>query len=502
MGWVVLTACAGVGVVVGWLVARGRHGGELHGLRASVERLRLERDRLAGAERQAEQRQAQAVRAETEAQLLRTRVVELEGERQRWHETGKALAALEARWAECVDALADRDALELELETARRELARSEASLEAERLRAMEHERELERFRELTRQEVQGNAQQLIDTQGRAMADDNQRAVAQLLEPMRERLLGLEQHLQQLSDRDGRDRAALLERLGMLAETQSRLHADAQALARALHGDTRAQGDWGELVLERLLDAAGLTEGREYELQIEHRDEEGHRKRPDAVIRLPGDKVVIVDAKCSLQAFVASTRAADEDEREADLDAHVSSVRAHVRLLAQKDYQHVVDGRSLDVVLLFVPNEAALHAALGRDPTLFEDAFRQRVVLCGPATLLATLQVVSHVWRSERQTLNAQRIAEEAGKMIDKLSGALEAFDELGDRLARAQTAFDQARSRLSTGRNSVSQIASRVVELGAPQNRTRRLESVQGRLGFSEADEALPAVHEKEGDW
>ena len=498
IGWGWLAATLTLGILVGALgavVARGRarRREELDALvgRAEVARLRAESAALTDAARRGE-------RAEALLEAARDRVAALERDQGLWLEGARRLAALEARWAAAGDDEARAAALTLELEAARLALARAEAALENERLRSMERERDEARARELAHREIHDAAQTLVQQQGQTMLEDNEKALRGLLDPMRERLAQLETQLGHQSEREGRDRAALLERLSWLAEAQSRLHADAQALTRALTSDHRAQGDWGELVLENLLEAAGLTEGREYELQVEHRDDDGLRRRPDVLVHLPQGRVVVIDAKCSLQAFVASTRATDDEERERDLLAHVAAVRAHVRLLSEKGYQRAAGGESLDVVFLFLPNEAALHAAISRDPTLFEDAFRQQVVVCGPSTLLATLQVVSHVWRSERQTLNAQRIADEAGKMIDKLAGALEAFDELGDRLTRAQTAFDQARSRLSTGRNSVSQIASRVVDLGAPQHRTRRLETVQQSLGFS----TDAAATEKDGDW
>lgn len=475
-GWglFVVVLAAGCGFLVARLLelrAQRHQQLELTTVRSLYERVKAERDALADAERNGSQHLARSVRAETELVLARQRIEALEeGQRN-------------------------------EVEQARR-LASAEMALEGERLRSMEREREFERSRESTRKEMKLLGQRLIEEQGQAMLDESQRSIEAMLEPVKERLKDFEARLQHSSEQDGRDRAALLERLRALGEAQTRLHADAEALARALTGEARAQGEWGELILESLLSTAGLTEGREYELQVDHLDAEGRRKRPDALIYLPGERVIVVDAKCPLQAFIASTRSSDDGEREVDLTAHVGAVRSHVRQLAAKDYQAVVHGRSLDIVLLFLPNEAAFHAAISRDPALYEDAFRQRVVLCSPTTLLATLQVVRHVWRSERQTLNAQRIADEAGKMIDKISGALEAFDELGDRLTRAHAAYDQARSRLSTGRNSVSQIASRVVDLGAAQSRPARLEAVQQRLGIAGEEAELPDAHEKGGDW
>jgi DNA recombination protein RmuC len=337
---------------------------------------------------------------------------------------------------------------------------------------------------------------------GRAMLEANARSVDGVLAPMREKLKEFEEKVQRAYDTENRDRGALLEKLRGLQEAQTRLHADAQALTRALTGDSRAQGDWGELVLESLLSTAGLTEGREYSLQVDHRDPEtgGHR-RPDALIYLPPNRALVVDSKCSLSAFVQATRTPHDEEREVELDAHVQSLRTHVKALSQKDYQRILGERTLDLVLLFVPSEAAFHAALSRDPTLYEDAFRQRVVLTSPTTLLATLQVVSHVWRTEQQTHNARRIAQEAGRMIDKLALGLEALTEVGDRLDKAQQALEEARKRLVSGRGNTLQLARRVAQLGARPPHPERVASVAARLDaeLDELDDALAEAEQLE---
>jgi DNA recombination protein RmuC len=443
-------------------------------LAREVEQLRAQTERIGRLE--AERDAAQRLELRCEGLELELReALELGGRRQ------AELRTAAERREELHARLSVIEPLEQRVAALSAALSRSEALLEAERVRFAD----LERSRPTMRLEFEAAARRLLEEEGAAMLEHSHQGLEGLLGPVKERLREFEARFTHTSEQDGKDRAALLEHLKGLHEAQGRLHADAQALSRALLGEGKAQGDWGELVLESLLSTAGLTHGREYELQVDHRDEQGAHKRPDALVYLPPDRVLIIDAKCSLTAFVASTRAATEAEREVDLAAHVQSVRSHVRALAQKDYQHVVRQRSIDSVLLFMPNEAAFHAALSRDASLYEDAFRQRVLLCSPTTLLAALQVVSHVWRSERQNLNAQRIAEEAGKMIDKLSAALESFSEVGDRLGRAQQAFELAKSRLSTGRGNVLALATRVVELGARPGRPERLEAAQVSLEF-----------------
>lgn len=405
-----------------------------------------------------------------------------------------ANAAHEARWSQASAQLARAEAearlkgerlqglvpLEQKAQELAEALARTESLLDAERARTDEREVEFERSRKAMRLEFEALGQKLLEEKGRSMLEQNQKSLEGLFSPLRERLKDFEDKFQLTSEQDGRDRATLLERLRLLQETQSKLHEDASALSRALTGESRAQGDWGELVLESLLATAGLTEGREYDLQVDHRNEEGGHRRPDALVYLPPHRAIVIDAKCSLSAFVAATRAVSEEEREDFLKAHLASLRTHVKLLAAKDYQSVLKERSLDFVFLFVPSEAAFHAALSRDPSLSEDALGQRVVVCSPTTVLTTLQMVHHVWRSERQGQNAQRIAEEAGRMIDKLSSALESFNEVGARLDQAQAAFEAAQRRLSTGKGNVLNIATRVIELGARANKPEKLLAAQ----------------------
>jgi DNA recombination protein RmuC len=378
-------------------------------------------------------------------------------------ELARARAGAE-RAAELEAALAAQRDAATRLVAERTKLA---AELEAERRAAGERAAEAERGKEAVRAELEVLAGRLLDEKGKAMLERNREGLQALLGPLGEKLKAFEAKVEKTYDQENRDRAGLLRELKLLQDAQASLTRQADALSRALTGDSKAQGDWGELVLERILETAGLSEGREYDLQLSHTDEGGGRKRPDALVYLPGDRAVVVDAKCSLTAFVEST-CTEGDAREAALDRHLASLRAHVKGLAGKSYQDVLRQRTLDIVLLFVPNEAAFHAALSRDPGLYEEAFRQGVVVCSPTTLLAALQLVAHVWRSEKQNANAQRIAEEAGKLLDKLAAFVGDLDGVGMRLTQAQETFAAARAKLATGRGNVLRKAAEVAKLGA----------------------------------
>jgi DNA recombination protein RmuC len=349
------------------------------------------------------------------------------------------------------------------------ELAAVTAALEAERQRTAERLADAEKAREMLKLEVQSLGQQLLEEKGKALLELNHQGLEGLLSPVRDSLKAFQDQFQRNVEEAIRDRASLLQQVRGLQEAQGRLSAEANALARALTGDSRAQGDWGEAVLERLLESAGLQEGVHFDLQLDHVTDEGKHRRPDALVYLPGDRAIVIDSKCSLTAFVESNRAVDEEVREGALAAHCASMRGHAKDLSKKDYTALLEQRSPDFVLMFVPSEAAFQAALRQDAALVDDAYRSgKVVICSPTTVLATLQMVHHVWRTERQTTNAQRIADEAGKMVDKVSGTVEALARLGAALQGAQAALDDARARIATGRGSMLSFANKVSKLGA----------------------------------
>jgi DNA recombination protein RmuC len=375
------------------------------------------------------------------------------------------------------------------------------AELEAERRAARERQAEAARTRDAVRAEVEQLAGRVLDEKGQALVERSQEGMRALLAPVGEKLRAFEERIERTYGEEGRDRASLLRQLELLQQAQQSLSRQADGLSRALTGDSKVQGDFGELVLERVLETAGLTEGQEYDLQVSHLDEEGGRKRPDALVYLPGDRAIVVDAKCSLTAFVEATRAAGPDARESALDRHLASLRAHVRGLAGKSYASLLAHRTLDLVLLFVPSEAAFHAAIARAPSLYEEAFRQGVVVTSPTTLLAALRLVAHLWRSEKQNVNAQRIAEEAGKLLDKLSDFAADLDQVGVRLEQAQQSFGAAQAKLRSGRGNAMRKAAEVAQLGArvKQEKLERLlrAAEDGDGGGEEATGADDAVQQ-----
>ena len=446
--WVVAAAAVFLAAGIGVGLALRRNA-----LSAAVAAARAEEQAAAALARDGER-----VREVARAAALATAQADLAGAERRHADAMKELDALRRR-AEELGAEARRVA---------EERTRLEAELAGERKAAAERVAQAERTKEAVRAEVEKLTGRLLDEKGKALFERNQEGLKALLGPVGEKLKAFEDKIEKTYDQESRDRASLLRELKLLQDAQTTLSKQADGLSRALTGDSKAQGDWGELVLERVLETAGLTEGQEYDLQVSHVDEEGGRKRPDALVYLPSERAIVVDAKCSLTAFVEAMHADASEEREAALDRHLASVRAHVKGLAGKSYTDVLAKRTLDIVLLFVPNEAAFHAAIARGPGLYEEAFRQGVVVCSPTTLLAALRLISHVWRSEKQNANAQRIADEAGKLLDKLSDFVGDLDELGARLDRAQESFAAAKGKLQSGRGNAMKKAADIAKLGA----------------------------------
>ncbi len=298
-------------------------------------------------------------------------------------------------------------------------------------------------------------------------AETSQQRLGQMLDPLKERIQAFEKRVEESYQQEARERFSLSKELERLQQLNLRLGEEATNLTRALKGQ-KTQGNWGELVLERVLEHAGLEKGREYETQVSLKGAEGERFQPDVLIRLPGDKQVVVDAKVSLTAYQQYIAADDDLLRQQALKQHVTSLRNHVKGLSGKDYRRLEGLHSLDFVLLFMPIEAAFSTALQAEPNLFQDAFAQNIVIVSPTTLLATLRVIDSLWRQERQNQNAREIAERAGSLYDKFVLFVQDLDEVGSRLQQLDKAYAAARNKLTEGRGNLISRSEQLKLLGA----------------------------------
>lgn len=310
---------------------------------------------------------------------------------------------------------------------------------------------------------------------GEVLEDKSQRLIAEnsaqiggLLTPVREQLKTFQDAVQQAYVQEARERSLLGREIDALKVLNQQLSGEALSLTRALRGDSRVQGAWGELVLSRLLEASGLAEGREYTTQSVLRDDDGGRPRPDVMIHLPQQRDLVIDAKVSLTAYERSCSAVTEDARALALAEHIGSLRRHVDGLGKRDYTALLQGRALDFVLMFVPVESALIEAVRTDAGLYEYALARNIAIVSPSTLLATLRAVSHLWKQEQRNRNAQEIAARAGKLYDKFVGFIEDLDNARHALSRAQGELDQAYAKLTSGKGNLVRQTEQLRELGA----------------------------------
>jgi DNA recombination protein RmuC len=344
----------------------------------------------------------------------------------------------------------------------------SEKSLVSElKTRLDEQRRHAEETRARMVVDFQNQANQLLDDMARKHGERNREGIEALLRPMREQLGEFRKRVDEIHHNDSVARASLAEQLARLHQLNAQMNEEARNLTRALKGEKKTQGNWGEVILERVLESSGLRRGLEYDSQATFRDEENRVFRPDVVIHLPEGKDVIVDSKVSLVAYEKFVRIDDERERQSALDEHVQSVRDHISDLGRKDYSNLEGVRSLDVVLMFMPIEPAFMVAVQRDETLFTEALGQKIVVVGPTTLLATLRIIENIWRYERQNENARKIAQKAGNVLDKLRGFVEDFERIGSQLDSARASYDAALAKLTTGRGNLIRQAETFVDLG-----------------------------------
>lgn len=310
-------------------------------------------------------------------------------------------------------------------------------------------------------------AGKIFDEREQRFAETSQQQLGQLLNPLKERIQSFEKRVEESYQNEARERFSLGKELERLQQLNLRLSDEANNLTRALKGQ-KTQGNWGELILERVLEHAGLEKGREYQTQVSLKGPDGERFQPDVLIMLPGDKQVVVDAKVSLTAYQQYVAADDEVISQAALKQHVLSLRNHVKGLSGKDYKRLEGLHSLDFVLLFVPIEAAFSAALQAEPNMFQEAFDRNIVIVSPTTLLATLRVIDSLWKQERQSQNAREIAERAGWLYDKFVLFIQDLDEVGSRLQQLDKAYSAARNKLVEGRGNLISRSEQLKLLGA----------------------------------
>jgi DNA recombination protein RmuC len=316
-------------------------------------------------------------------------------------------------------------------------------------------------------------AGKIFDDRSKQFTEHHKTSLDHIVTPLREQLGEFKQRIEAVYDNENKDRISLREEIVSLRRDTAQMNQEALNLTRALKGDKKTQGNWGEMILEKVLEKSGLRKGIEYETQGAFRDEDNKLFKPDVIVRLPEDKDVIIDSKVSLLAYERYCSTEEDQERITALKQHTDAVREHIKGLSNKDYSGLKGIRSLDFVLLFMPIEAAFIAAFQADERLFTDAFEHKIIVVTPTTLLATLRTVENIWRYERQNENARAIADKAGSVYDKICGFVEDLDKLGKQLSTVHATYDGVMNKLTQGHGNLINQASSFVELGVKVKKT-----------------------------
>jgi DNA recombination protein RmuC len=383
-------------------------------------------------------------------------------------------------------ALSRRAAIAEEAAQLRSQLAALDATLAAERAAQEEKLALLDDARDRMTHQFRALASEILEEKSRRFTEQNQVNLGQLLDPLKTRLQEFQSKVDQVYVQESKDRSALAQQVTSLLEMNQRLADEAKNLTQALKGSTKTQGDWGEVVLERILEAAGLRRDHEYTMQETIAREDASRARPDVILHLPGDRKLVVDAKVSLLDYGTYCGTADEALRKHAAARHCASLREHIRDLAARNYHHLPGLETLDFVILFVPIEPAFLLALETDSNLWVHAWEKNILLVSPSTLLFVVRTVAHLWRQEEQARNVQQIAERGAELYDKFAGFVDDLSKVGARIEQTRNAYDAAFDKLTRGRGNLVRQVEMLRALGVqpsrrlPRQLTQRAEDVE----------------------
>jgi DNA recombination protein RmuC len=332
-------------------------------------------------------------------------------------------------------------------------------------------------------------ANDILEEKSKRFSETNRQGLETLLNPLKEKIGEFQAKVEQAYDKESRERLTLQGEIKRLAELNAQIGEDAVNLTRALKGDAKTQGTWGELVLERLLESSGLRVNEEYVVQKSFLNEDDRRSKPDVVVNLPEKRHVIIDSKVSLTAYDRYVGAEDEPERQSALRQHVLSVRSHVMELSAKNYQNLYGLESLDFVLMFVPMESACMLAMQAEREMFLDALRKNVLIVSPSSLIGVLRTIAHIWRQEYQNRNGKELARQCAALYDKFVGFVADLDDIGRKLKATQDSYEAAKGKLSTGKGNLIRQAERIRSLGVKPTKALPAHLVDEAVENAESD-------------
>ncbi|MFN9581504.1 MAG: DNA recombination protein RmuC [Bacteroidota bacterium] len=355
--------------------------------------------------------------------------------------------------------------------------SRFESEVKQLQQKLVEQAMHLDQLNERFKQEFENLANKILEEKSQKFTDQNRTNLDVILQPLKERIKEFEEKVQRVYDVEAAERNTLKGEIKQLLSLNQVMHQEAQNLTNALKGDTNTHGNWGEFILESILEKSGLQKGREYLTQSSASTEDGKRLQPDVLVNLPDGKTLVIDSKVSLVAYERYINADDDTVKAVAIKEHIQSVRNHVKGLSDKNYQQLYSGRSLDFVLLFIAVEPAFAAAVQHDGQLFTDAFEKNIVIVSPTTLLATLRTVSNIWRHEYQNRNAMEIAHKAGDLYDKFHGFTTDMIDIGKKMDQSKAIYEDAMKKLTSGNGNILRKVEELKKMGAsaskqlPQN-------------------------------
>ena len=348
------------------------------------------------------------------------------------------------------------------------QLARAEADFSNLQQKLDSQKKEMETLQQKFTTEFENIATKILKQNTIEFSASNQKNIIELLSPLKEKIQVFEKKVEDTYEKGLKDQTDLKAELKKLHDLNLKISDEANNLTKALKGDVKKQGNWGEVILERILERSGLTEGREYTKQESVLSENRQRFQPDVVIHLPDQKHIVVDSKVSLVAYERLVNVADEKDRSAFVKEHLLSVRSHIKILSEKHYQHSPNFNSPDFVLLFVPIESSFSIAVQEDQDLFSYAWDNKVVIVSPSTLLATLRTIASIWQQENQTRNALEIARQSGALYDKFVAFIADMESIGKSIESTRKTYDQAANKLYSGTGNLVKRAENIRKLGA----------------------------------
>jgi DNA recombination protein RmuC len=333
--------------------------------------------------------------------------------------------------------------------------------------RLLEQKQEMMEIREKFNIEFRNMANEILEEKSKKFTEQNKTNLDELLKPLGEKIKDFEKKVNETYDKEAQQRFSLKEEVKRLAELNQQISKEASSLTKALKGESKTQGNWGEVVLESILERTGLRKGYEYTVQDSYTGADNRRYQADVIVHYPGDRSIVIDSKVTLTAYENFIGAGDEAQREAALKAHLTSVKNHINELASKNYQDIPEIKTLDFVVMFMPVEPAYLLAIQHEPQLWNYAYEKRILLISPTNLLAVLKMIDSLWKQEFQNRNVMEIARQGGELYDKFVGLVEDLQDIGTKLNQAQKSYDTSMNKLHTGKGNLLRRAQELRKLG-----------------------------------